>query len=238
MPRIVKHPEVRRAEILSEALRIFLARGYENTSLNDLIAEAGFSKGMFYHYFSSKEELLRALFDSVADQTFEALAPALENDSLAPDERLQNVLDRSTEIRLTQVELIRSILGSTFKPEKDIFFQGIARAWVKRLAPALADLIRDGVKQGIFDTFDPDGVAEMHLQNEMSTKDLVYQAMAAKSAGEREQVARTLTERLRLYSIMLCRMLGLEDGRISIATPEFVQRLLHLLNPLEPDPPR
>jgi AcrR family transcriptional regulator len=233
MPRIVKHPEIRRAEILSEALRIFLARGYENTSLNDLISEAGFSKGMFYHYFSSKEELLRALFDMVAEQTFAALEPALADDSLPPTRRLQKVLDRSTEIRLTQVELIRSILGTTFKPQNDILFQGIARAWVKRFAPALAELIRDGVAKGAFDTFDPDGVAEMHLQNEMSTKDLVHQAMAAASSGERDQVASILSERLRLYSVMLCRMLGLDDGTLSIATPQFVHQLLALLNPIE-----
>jgi AcrR family transcriptional regulator len=218
---------------LNEALRIFLARGYENTSLNDLISEAGFSKGMFYHYFSSKEELLRALFDSVADQTFAALEPALLDDRLPPTERLQRVLDRSTEIRLTQVELIRSILGTTFKPQNDILFQGIARAWVKRFAPALADLIREGVAQGAFDTFDPDGVAEMHLQNEMSTKDLVHEAMVAASAEERERVAATLAARLQLYSVMLCRMLGLPDGSLSIATPEFVHHLLSLLNPIE-----
>jgi len=233
MPRIVKHPEIRRAEILQQALGIFLKRGYENTSLNDLISEAGLSKGMFYHYFSSKEELLRALFDLVADQTFEALEPALLQRDIPPLKRLQNVLDRSAEIRLTQVELIRSILGTTFKPENDILFQGIARAWVKRFAPALAELIRDGIAAGEFETFDPEGVAEMHLQNEMSTKDLVHQAMVAGSAAERDQVAAILADRLRLYSLMLCRMLGLRDGSISIATPEFIHRLTALLNPLE-----
>lgn len=232
MPRVVKHPEIRRAEILQQALSIFLKRGYESTSLNDLISEAGLSKGMFYHYFSSKEELLRGLFDMVADQTFEALEPALVERDVAPLKRLQNVLDRSAEIRLTQVELIRSILGTTFKPENDILFQGIARAWVKRFAPALADLIREGVAKGEFDTFDPDGVAEMHLQNEMSTKDLVHEAMVASSALERDKIAATLAERLRLYSLMLCRMLGVEDESLSIATPEFIHRLASMLNPI------
>jgi AcrR family transcriptional regulator len=232
MPRIVKHPEIRRAEILQQALSIFLKRGYESTSLNDLISEAGLSKGMFYHYFASKEELLRALFDMVADQTFEALEPALIERDVPSVERLQNVLNRSAEIRLTQVDLIRSVLGTTFTPENDILFQGIARAWVKRFAPALADLIREGVAKGEFDTFDPDGVAEMHLQNEMSTKDLVHEAMVASSAGDRDKVADALAKRLRLYSLMLCRMLGLKDGSLSIATPEFVHRLASMLNPL------
>ncbi len=54
MPRIVKHPEVRRAEILDCAQALFLARGYDQASLNDVIAEAGLSKGAFYHYFASR----------------------------------------------------------------------------------------------------------------------------------------------------------------------------------------
>lgn len=40
MPRVVKHPEIRRAEILDQAFSIFLKRGYDNTSVNDVIARA------------------------------------------------------------------------------------------------------------------------------------------------------------------------------------------------------
>src|SRR5258706_2118938 len=66
MPRVVKHPELRRSEILDCAQALFLARGYDNASLNEVIAVAGVSKGAFYHYFASKEALLEALAGRVA----------------------------------------------------------------------------------------------------------------------------------------------------------------------------
>jgi TetR/AcrR family transcriptional regulator, cholesterol catabolism regulator len=49
MPRVIKYPDIRRAEILDRALALFLQHGYDNISLNDLIANAGISKGAFYH---------------------------------------------------------------------------------------------------------------------------------------------------------------------------------------------
>ena len=63
MPRVIKHPELRRSEILDCAQSLFLARGYDCASLNDVIAAVGLSKGAFYHYFASKEALLEALAD-------------------------------------------------------------------------------------------------------------------------------------------------------------------------------
>ncbi len=78
MPRVVKHPELRRTELLDLAMTLFLERGYERVSLNDLIATSGMSKGAFYHYFSSKEALVSALAARSADQAFEALRPVFE----------------------------------------------------------------------------------------------------------------------------------------------------------------
>lgn len=48
-----------REKILSEAFKLFLKRGYNGVSMNDLVKSSGLSKGAFYHYFSGKEELFR-----------------------------------------------------------------------------------------------------------------------------------------------------------------------------------
>ena len=125
MPRVIKHPEVRRAEILNEALRIFLERGYDNASLNDVIVEAGLSKGMFYHHFESKEALLVALFDRMSEEAYEALSPILADDGLDPLKRLQSVLNRSAELRLEQAQATRAVLAALYKPESAQLYDGM-----------------------------------------------------------------------------------------------------------------
>src|SRR6185437_11268659 len=77
MPRVIKHPDVRRAEILDRAAELFVQRGYDNVSLNDLIVDAGVSKGAFYHWFPSKDALITALAQRSARDQFSAVEDAV-----------------------------------------------------------------------------------------------------------------------------------------------------------------
>ncbi len=67
MVRTVKDPDVRRNEIIDVAQALFLSKGYDNTSVQDVLDGAGIAKGTFYHYFGSKMELLDALVDRLTD---------------------------------------------------------------------------------------------------------------------------------------------------------------------------
>ncbi|MGE8206563.1 TetR/AcrR family transcriptional regulator [Heyndrickxia sp. NPDC080065] len=52
----------RRKEMIECAIKLFAEKGYQSTSVQDIVSEYGISKGAFYNYFSSKEELLLAIF--------------------------------------------------------------------------------------------------------------------------------------------------------------------------------
>jgi AcrR family transcriptional regulator len=69
-----------REMIFDAAAKLFASRGYGQTSVDAVIAEAGLSKGAFYHHFESKEGLLAALLDDrqrrCAEQMAAAVAPA------------------------------------------------------------------------------------------------------------------------------------------------------------------
>jgi AcrR family transcriptional regulator len=51
------------------ARRLFFARGYDRVSIDDVIAEAGLSKGAFYHHFVSKNELLEEVTQAIATES-------------------------------------------------------------------------------------------------------------------------------------------------------------------------
>ena len=67
MSRISKPAPQRRAEILDTARRLFTTRGFQSTSVEDILTEVGIAKGTLYYHFSSKEEILRALIARTAD---------------------------------------------------------------------------------------------------------------------------------------------------------------------------
>ena len=57
-----KYPEVTVEKILDAAQRLFLEKGYENTTIQDIVGElGGLTKGAVYHHFKSKEEIMDAV---------------------------------------------------------------------------------------------------------------------------------------------------------------------------------
>ena len=233
MPRVIKHPEIRRAEILDAAFGMFLARGYDNTSLNEIIAGAGLSKGMFYHHFASKEALLTALFERLTEQTYQAFAPILSDKGLDAKTRLQRVLDRGAEIRMQYVELTRSIFVSLLQPESRLLYERINEAWIERMRPVLTALIEEGVETGVFQTEDAEGAADLLLQMGVATKYLLDRGMAAETLEERDAAALALETRLRFHAVALARILALPDNTFSIGPEGFAGKFMKALNPLD-----
>jgi AcrR family transcriptional regulator len=84
-------------QILFEAFRLFLTKGYDRVSMNDLVNASGLSKGAFYHYFSSKEELFRqaitAYFFTGLDEK-----PFVPNPSLSLLVNLTNLVNQKAEL--------------------------------------------------------------------------------------------------------------------------------------------
>jgi len=63
MARTPKVVEDRREQIVEAAVRIFAQKGFDKATNNDIAQEAGITAGLIYHYFKSKEELLKAALE-------------------------------------------------------------------------------------------------------------------------------------------------------------------------------
>jgi AcrR family transcriptional regulator len=82
--------EASRTAVLGSAMKLFAQNGYANTTTRAIAEEAGISIGLMYHYFESKEDLLRAVFDNCMDILSGAFSTALEENE--PQLRLENLL--------------------------------------------------------------------------------------------------------------------------------------------------
>ena len=83
----------KRDEILDKAILLFAQNGYEGTSVRMILKEVGGEIGMFYHYFSSKEELFDCAVKRFMQQQGELFSKLLESGHVGtPKERLQTLL--------------------------------------------------------------------------------------------------------------------------------------------------
>ena len=226
MPRIVKHPELRRGELLDYAQALFLARGYDNASLNDVIAEAGISKGAFYHYFASKEALLEALAAQFAQQALANVQDVLDDPGIDALARLNAFMARSRQTKIENATTEWALFETLFRPENFVLFHRINAAAGGLFLPILTRIVAEGIKEGTFDTFDPQGVADMLLQLGTATHGIVARAIAAHSADEMNEAIFALEQRIKLYEIALDRVLGLPDGSLRLAEPGYVRTVM------------
>ena len=80
----------RRRQLLEAGARVFTERSYDTVSMSDVAKEAGISKGLLYHYFSSKQDLFRATLEVAAAELYEQVRP---DDALPLQERMGKTLN-------------------------------------------------------------------------------------------------------------------------------------------------
>ena len=97
MPRTVKDPEERKAELLDTAMRLFAEKGYDNVSVRSVAREAGVAPGLAYHYFDSKQRLFDAAIGHYAERCSEGMRAALDDGALSLDEKIEGAIAAATE---------------------------------------------------------------------------------------------------------------------------------------------
>lgn len=97
MPRTVKDPEERKAELLDTAMRLFAEKGYDNVSVRSVAREAGVASGLAYHYFDSKQRLFDAAIGHYAERCSEGMRAVLDDGALSLDEKIEGAIAAATE---------------------------------------------------------------------------------------------------------------------------------------------
>ncbi|HLF99597.1 MAG TPA: helix-turn-helix domain-containing protein [Acidimicrobiia bacterium] len=125
-----------RARILETALRLMGEQGAQNTSMRQLAAACGLNVATLYHYFPSKAAILDAV---IADKRYvEQLreSPAPINDTLAPRERLADLMRLLFEGTLAEEATLRLVIGESLRGEQ------VALEAVASLSAAIEDTMR------------------------------------------------------------------------------------------------
>jgi AcrR family transcriptional regulator len=101
--------------LLTVAVSVFNARGYDGTSMEDLSRALGIAKSAIYHHVSGKEELLRLSLDRALDGLF-AVADSVKATDVRAIERLELLVRGSVEVlqrELPHVTLLLRVRGNT-----------------------------------------------------------------------------------------------------------------------------
>ena len=140
----MKKGEKRKRELLKIAYNMFLSRGYENTSVDEIIAEAQIAKGTFYYYFPSKEKMLEDVIEMMIESEAETARQIIGSDMPVP----QKIVAVITSIKPAESE--KPIQDALIQPENVLMHDRIRKKLIEVIAPLLSKVIEEGVDEGIF----------------------------------------------------------------------------------------
>lgn len=158
--RIVKEHDVRKTELLDAAERLFITKGFQITTIDDIRAELGVAKGTFYHYFKSKDDILDAIIGRIVQEDLIRAREIAGDATLNPAQKFFRVLAAQ---RTDASGSKAAITNAAHKPENAKLHMRSITSAVKSLAPMIGDIIRQGVRAGEFCTDNPDEVAAILL---------------------------------------------------------------------------
>lgn len=141
----------RRTQIIEQAQLLFYTKGFENTSVNDIINAVGVSKGAFYHHFDSKQAVMLAVVDLLVSQTNDIIEPILEGQELNALQKFAKVLGAVNGWKLEQRDEMLAVAKVMLGDENHLFQQKMADGSLRQAAPFLAKIIEQGVEERIFD---------------------------------------------------------------------------------------
>jgi AcrR family transcriptional regulator len=108
MPRVTEeHLASRRRQILDAARRCFSRAGFHQTSMQDILTEAGLSAGAVYRYFRSKTEIVKAIADETITQVLDQAAVDVHADPPVPLPDLIGTLITAAERQLEPDGVLR-----------------------------------------------------------------------------------------------------------------------------------
>jgi len=149
-----------REKILNTATQLFIQKGSEKTSMQDIAQTAGISKGAIYHHFKSKDEIVLAVIRSRQELMEEEMKQWLKaTENLTGREQLQTILKSNLESQTA-----RATDGIVGEYEKDAgFILTMMRDNLRIGAPVVSDIIKKGMADGSLRTQYPDQAAEVFL---------------------------------------------------------------------------
>lgn len=196
--RIIKK-EIRKKELLNIAYKLFMTKGYENTSVDEIIAEAKIAKGTYYYYFESKEATLEKVIEMMIEEECKKANEILQS-NLSVQEKILGII---ISMRPNTEEL--KIQEAINIPENIVMHQKINKKIIEVITPLLTEVIEEGKKQNIFDC---DNVKERIEIILIITNNLF---------DSNEKNSRKLNIYIEIFIDLIEKLLGAKKGTIDFA---------------------
>lgn len=189
----------KKEQILDTAFSLFLEKGYDNTSISDILSKLEIARGTLYYHFESKEAIMDAIIERSAKNIVEEAQSIVLKKELSAYEKIFALFSGTSMKRMSGGDLIIDYLN---QPQNALFHEKSNRSVIQKITPILGDIIKEGVDKGSFTNDFPYESAELILTMIMGFMDVTFEGMDENDLNRRLEGL--------LYNME--RMLGAKEG--------------------------
>lgn len=146
--------------IIATAVQLFMEKGFEKTSMQDIANTLGISKGGIYHHFKSKEEIINIVRENKANNVEDTLNKWLDTIN-APSARDKLIAILEKNIADQESHSFDNVFSTQVKSAD--FIVALMNNNINDSAPVFAKIMKDGIKDGSITTNFPSEAAEVFL---------------------------------------------------------------------------
>jgi AcrR family transcriptional regulator len=218
MARTVKNPDERRSELIACAQKLFYSKGYESTSVSDIIAEVGIAKGTFYHYFDSKQAILQAMVDELMVHGLAILQEIIADETLSAIPKWTQAFQVLGNWKATRKEELIQIMRLTMMDENVLLQHKLKEQAVEVMASEFAKIIAQGVEEGVFVTQFVQESAEIIIAITLSMSEAMGDLLL--NADKYDNPAVLAQRRVSAVETAIERVLKAPPGSLPIIAPQ------------------
>jgi AcrR family transcriptional regulator len=205
---------IKRDAFLDAAQRLIMQKGYEGTSVQDVLQQVNTSKGAFYHYFDSKGSLLNAVVERMVDAALLSVEPIVDDPDLPATDKLRGLFAGIASFKTARKELLIALMEAWLSDNNAIVREKFRGVVVERLTPIMASIIRQGHDEGVFAVSAPDDTARVFVSFLLSLNQSTTELYLARGARKisLDDVRRALDAQVEALE----RVLGAPSGSITL----------------------
>jgi len=214
----MKKGDLKRGAILETAERLFFEKGYEQTSIQDILDALSMSKGGFYHHFPSKEAIFAEICVNRVENRFSRLNMELYGLRSSPTEKLNLLLRMVNLFERDEPKFVALMLKLCYIDNDVRIRDHMRRTVLERLRPLVDDVLAEGITTGDFFTRYPGNIGEIVLNLAADSDESVCRMMAADA--ENPEVVIAMVDMLKATRDSVETLLGASYGAIRLFDPE------------------
>ena len=180
--RVVKKPEERRAEMVAAASKLFARQGFVRTSVAEIVSAVDVAKGLFYYYFTTKDDMVRAVVEGYASYLGSEAQKIASGEGTAREKARRLMKHEAWENCFTQ-----PLLADLCLPQHAALYSDMCDRVVDHMRPAVRDILAQSMDECGMDASRADRIAGVGL----------YGVLMMARRGEM-----TMNDALEMFSLM------------------------------------